>query len=151
MSILVDTCVWSMALRRGPDAQGAVADELRRLVASQSVRIIGPIRQEILSGVRDAGNFQRLDAHLRAFPDIALITDDFVTAARFYNTCRTHGVQGANTDFLICSVAARLGLAVFTTDQDFTLYARYLPVTLHPLREGAWPRLEPPMDTYAGG
>jgi hypothetical protein len=35
-------------------------------------------------------------------------------------------VQGSNTDFLICAVAARRGNSVFSTDRDFEAYERIL-------------------------
>ena len=35
------------------------------------------------------------------------------------------------TDLLICAVAVRHGLKIFTTDTDFAAYARHLPIKLH--------------------
>ncbi|MCX6348629.1 MAG: PIN domain-containing protein [Candidatus Aureabacteria bacterium] len=134
MRVLVDTSIWSLALRRGEPARGREAAELRRLIGEHRVEIIGPIRQEILSGVRDAQHFERLESRLRAFPDAAILTEDYVTAAKFFNLCRSGGIQGSNTDFLICAVAVRRNFAVFTTDGDFPLFARHLPVVLHELR-----------------
>jgi predicted nucleic acid-binding protein len=93
--------------------------------------MIGPIRQEILSGIREEGQFKELEVRLSAFPDIPLIAKDHVTAARFFNICRGKGVQGSNTDFLICAVAVRHRLAIFTTDKDFARYAKHLPIVLH--------------------
>ncbi len=131
MRVLVDTSVWSLALRRGGHCRYPEAEELRRLVVSHVAEIIGPIRQEVLSGVRDKTQFDRLKEHLAAFPDIALLTEDFVTAALFFNLCRSKGIQGSNTDFLICAVAVRCDLAVFTTDRDFSRFATLLPIVLH--------------------
>jgi len=131
MKVLVDTSVWSAALRRDRPAGSPVAHELRRMIGGHLVAIIGPIRQELLSGMRDESQFRRLENHLAAFPDIDLTIDDYVTAAKFFNLCRARGVQGSNTDFLICAVAVRNDLAVFTTDNDFLLFAKYLPIILH--------------------
>jgi predicted nucleic acid-binding protein len=139
MRVLVDTSVWSLALRRGDGPQNLVAVELRRLIAAHVAEIIGPVRQEILSGVRDQTQFARLETHLAAFPDLPLLTEDYVTAAKFYNLCRSKGIQGSNTDFLICAVAVRHDLSVFTTDGDFPQFARCLPIVLHELRKGAEP------------
>ena len=71
---------------------------------------------------------------LRAFPDIALTTADPERAAELFTSCRRRGIQGSNTDFLICAVAERLGAAVYTLDEDFPTFARVLPVRLHRLR-----------------
>ena len=131
MKVLVDTSVWSLVLRRGPELGSAHSQEMQDLIASHRVQMIGPIRQELLSGVRDDAQFNRLAKHLAAFPDLPLLRDDYITAARFYNLCRRQGVQGSNTDFLICAASARHRLAIYTTDRDFLLFATHLPIKLH--------------------
>lgn len=139
MRVLVDTSIWSLALRRSEHAQNPESQELRRLIAAHVAEIIGPIRQEVLSGVRDQAQFERLESHLAAFADLPLRMEDYVTAAKFYNLCRSRGIQGSNTDFLICAVAVRHDLAVFTTDGDFPHFAKCLPVVLHDMRKTAEP------------
>lgn len=135
MRVLVDTSVWSLALRRDDDEEHSEREELWQLVAAHVAEIIGPVRQEILSGVRDQAQFARLETHLDAFPDVMLLTEDYVTAAKFFNLCRSKGIQGSNTDFLICAVAVRCDLAIFTTDLDFQHFAKCLPVVLHEIRK----------------
>lgn len=130
MKVLVDTSVWSLALRRRAPAHPAV-DELGALIAAGRAAMIGPIRQELLSGVRDAAGFTRLCEHLRAFPDEIIERTDFERAAEHFNACRAAGVQGSNTDFLICAVAERHGMPVLTTDTDFVRFASLIPVRLH--------------------
>jgi len=137
--VLVDTSVWSLALRRSKGTEIPEAEELRRLIAAHAVEIIGPIRQEILSGVRDPTQFSRLEEHLAAFVELPLLAEDHVMAAKFYNLCRGKGIQGSNTDFLICAVAVRHDLSVFTTDGDFPRFAKCLPIVLHELRKAAEP------------
>ncbi len=139
MRVLVDTSIWSLALRRREHAQNPEALELRRLIAAHVVEIIGPIRQEVLSGVRDTEQFERLATNLDAFVDVPLMAEDYVTAAKFYNLCRAKGIQGSNTDFLICAVAVRHDLSVFTTDGDFPHFARCLPIVLHEAMKTAEP------------
>jgi predicted nucleic acid-binding protein len=131
MRILVDTSVWSVSLRRARRSESSPARELRNLIADHRVEIIGPIRQEILSGIRENTQFKKLEKHLAAFPDIPITTDDYVMAARFFNLCRAKGVQGSNTDFLICAVAVRRHCAIYTTDKDFSLFAKHIPIALH--------------------
>lgn len=135
MNVLVDTSAWSLALRRSTRSDGAVPRELAELIGESRVVMIGPVRQELLSGVRDHRQFENLRLHLHAFPDLPLGSGDFEQAAEFFNLCRGRGVQGSNTDFLICAVAARNDLAVFTTDGDFRRFARVLPIALHAPRE----------------
>jgi len=131
MKVLVDTCVWSMALRRNDFSDGLEASELMELIKELRVQLIGPVRQEILSGIKSIDQFTKLRDHLRPFPDLELTTRDFESAAEFYNLCRGKGVQGSNTDFLICAVAVRHKMSIFTTDQDFTLFQQHLPIKLY--------------------
>jgi predicted nucleic acid-binding protein len=43
--------------------------------------------------------------NLRAFPNLPLDVEDYELAAEYFNICRRNGIQGANTDFLICATA----------------------------------------------
>ena len=135
MSVLVDTPVWSLALRRRAQQLNAAerrqVDEWRALVAEGRVRLTGIIRQEVLSGIRDTRDFERLRERLDAFEDLAAETADHERAAAFFNACRAKGISPGAIDVLICAVAARHGLAIFTTDADFARYAAVLPLRLH--------------------
>jgi predicted nucleic acid-binding protein len=101
------------------------------LIQDYRVAIIGPIRQEVLSGIKESAHFERLRNRLRGFPDTEIASADYEEAASFYNTCQRNGIQGSHTDFLICAVAVRNGFSIFTTDGDFAHYARFLPITLY--------------------
>jgi predicted nucleic acid-binding protein len=129
--VLIDTSVWSLALRRARPAAVPVAQELGELVREGRTVIIGPIRQELLSGLKGNQQFQTLRDHLRAFPDLELETADFEEAAHVSNLCRSKGIQGSNTDFLMCAVASRHDLSIFTTDSDFRAFRQIVPLTLH--------------------
>lgn len=134
MKVLVDTSVWSLALRRAARVSlraEPLIDELRSLIQEGRVAMIGPVRQELLSGLRSAAAFEQLRAHLEPFADEPLETADFERAAEHFNTCRAKGVQGSNIDFLICAAAERRSLPIFTTDADFLRFARLLPIELH--------------------
>ena len=131
MKVLVDTSVWSQALRRRAGAETPAVTELRSLIDEGRVAMIGPIRQELLSGIRTPGSFERLRDHLRPYADEVLESADFERAAEHFNTCRAQGVQGSNTDFLICAAAERRGLSILTTDADFVRFAALLPIVLY--------------------
>ena len=131
MKVLVDTSVWSLALRRKQPADSPVVTELIELIGEVRCQIIGPVRQELLSGIKSQVQFQQLRHHLRAFPDLETTTLDYESAADFFNLCREKGIQGSNTDFLICAIAARHKIPIFTTDENFTLFQPHLPITLH--------------------
>ncbi len=131
MNVLVDTSVWSLAFRRAKGSEHPAVEILKSLVANGRASLFGPIRQEILSGVKNQEQFALLLNELRAFPDIQLVTEDHEEAARFFNLCRTRGIQGSNTDFLICATAARRDLSILTTDKDFYQFANVVPINIH--------------------
>jgi predicted nucleic acid-binding protein len=131
MKVIVDTSVWSLALRRGASESLAPVQELRHLIRDHRVQMIGPIRQEVLSGIRSESQFLKLKRHLESFPDLPILTEDYVMTAQFFNRCRSEGVQGSNTDFLICAVAARNRFSIYSTDKDFELFSKHLAIVLH--------------------
>ncbi len=137
MKVLVDTTVWSVGLRRRPDQlapdQARLRELLADLISDERVVMIGAVRQELLSGLRDPADFQRLRDQLRDFDDEPLATADFEAAADACNACRRAGITGSAIDLLICAVAIRRGIPVLTTDGDFTRYATVLPLRLVPL------------------
>ena len=133
MKVLVDTSIWSLALRRPKSHDHSLINELESLISDFRVQMIGPIRQELLSGIKSNTQFEKLKSNLQAFPDQNLHSADFELAADFYNQCRRKGVQGSNTDFLICAVAVIYKWQIFTTDNDFFNYRKILPIQLYQL------------------
>jgi predicted nucleic acid-binding protein len=138
VSVLVDTPIWSLALRRKAERLGVadrrLVEEWKDLVRQGRARLSGAIRQETLSGIRDRRDFERLREHLAAFDDVPAGTDDHERAADFFNACRAHGVTPTSIDMLICALATQHGLTIFTTDRDFVRYATVLPIRLHAQR-----------------
>jgi predicted nucleic acid-binding protein len=132
VQVLVDTSVWSLALRRHgghlSKAEKALIASLHELVQDGLAQLIGPVRQELLSGIREAAQFERLRRQLRAFQEVALTMDDFEQAARCSNQCRSRGVSGSGVDFLICAVTITRGWQILTTDMDFRAYAKVVPI-----------------------
>lgn len=137
MSVLVDTSVWSLALRKKTltDDEKNIVAELRELIKELRVAIVGPIRQELLSGISDPQKFQLLRGRLSSFEDVTIRTDDYEKAAEFSNRCRMSGIQGSHIDFLICAVADTNEMSIFTTDKDFVDYSEVIDLTLHEVRE----------------
>ena len=129
MNVLIDASIWSLAFRRATPQDDPNVLELRRLIDELRVVMLGPIRQETLSGISEPSRFDALRHRLRAFPDRVIGDQVYERAAEFFNMCRRNGVQGSNTDFLICAVAVEYDLAIFTTDLDFQQYRTYIPVS----------------------
>ena len=131
MKVLVDTSIWSLALRRGTSKDQEPARELSELIKEVRVQIIGPIRQEILSGIKSQKQLKNLRLYLSEFPDLSLETVDYEKAAEFFNINMRNGIQGSNTDFLICSVAYHQDLEIFTASKDFEQFQKHIPIKLY--------------------
>jgi len=135
VNVLVDTSVWSLALRRRSSqlstAESTAVSELAELIREERVRLIGIVRQEVLSGIKETAQFERLRSTLRAYEDETLSTDDFEAAAKASNDCRARGLLSSAVDILICSTAIRRKWLIFTTDPDFRRYANVISIRLH--------------------
>ena len=131
MKVLVDTTIWSQAFRRRTIAPTTEVHELKRLILDFQATLIGPIRQELLSGIAEPAQYRFLSDLMVPFANEAVIDSDYELAAEFFNKCRNKGLQGSNTDFLICAVAARKSMPIFTADNDFLFFAKCLPIALH--------------------
>lgn len=135
MKVIVDTCIWSIALRKNSSKDEKLIKALTELIREVRVQLIGPIRQEILSGIKSQKRFFELKDYFTAFLDLNLKSEDFEKAAEFFNICRKKGIQGSNTDFLICAVAFNHDLEIFTTDKDFDNFKKYIPIKLFEIKK----------------
>ena len=131
MSLLVDTSVWSLALRR--DAPPDVA-EVRllseALKGDGGVYTTGLVLQELLQGFGGASAQERIVGKFSSLPLIVPELEDHVEAASLRNLCRRKGVQVGTVDALIAQLAIRFGLALLTTDRDFRHMARHVKLGL---------------------
>jgi predicted nucleic acid-binding protein len=122
MMVLVDTSIWSLALRR-KGGLDRLNDEEKRLVAllveairDGRVLVAGPIRQEVLSGIATPEQFADVKARLDPFPDQSIGSEDYIEAARLYNLCRRRGVECGAVDMLLCALACRNQWTILTRD-----------------------------------
>lgn len=134
MKIIVDTSVWSQALRRNDLKENKFVRELEELIREVRAQLIGPVRQELLNGIKSKKQFNLLKEHLRVFEDLEIETRDYELASEYFNTARKNGIQGSNTDFLICAISFRHKMPIFTTDKDFLHFQSILPLKLHKAR-----------------
>lgn len=134
MKIIVDTSVWSLALRRNEPKENEYVLELKELIKEVRAQLIGPVRQELLNGIKSKKQFNLLRDHLRAFEGPEIQTKDYELAAEYFNTARKNGIQGSNTDFLMCAISKRQKMPILTTDKDFIHFQAILPVDLHKTR-----------------
>lgn len=130
--VLVDTPIWSVAFRRKAllPSDETLREQLAQLARRGEAQLLGVVRQELLSGVREHAQFVRLRQLLRDFPDVTLHVDDYESAAEMSNRLRSAGVTGSPVDVLLCSVALARKWTIFSTDHDFLRYAAVLPIQL---------------------
>ena len=136
MRLLVDTSVWSLAFRKKEltDSDKEIIKRLTKAIRDLEIEIIGPIRQEILSGIKEKNQFEELKSKISIFKDLETKTTDYELAAEYYNSCRIHGIQGSHIDYLICAVAVNNNLRIFTLDNDFIYYKKHLPIKIESKR-----------------
>lgn len=134
MIVLVDTCVWSLALRRSRKhvniQEARTLDLLKELILDGRARMLGLVRQELLSGIRHKEQFNNILTVTRNFTDVPVEVAEYELAATTYNTCRAAGIAGNPVDFLLCAVAQHRNWAVLTTDKDFIRYEKCVPFRL---------------------
>ena len=85
MNVLVDTSIWSLLLRHKLTADNALQIQklkkiITELIHSQSIRLIGNIRQELLSGIVHQAQFLKLEQALSAFEDEIVNYQDYISA-----------------------------------------------------------------------
>jgi predicted nucleic acid-binding protein len=131
LSILVDTSVWSLALRRDEPGRRREVDALDAAIGRGDVCLTGVILQEVLQGFPSAARTRRLVEHLAPFPLLALDRDDYVVAAEIRNTCRGKGVAVGTIAAQIAAAAINHRCALLTADVDFERIAAHFPLRLH--------------------
>ena len=135
MKVIVDTPVWSLAFRKkSNNEKSIIVNNLTYLIRNAHIKIIGPIRQEVLSGISDKNKFYEIKNKMTVFTDYVIQTADYEFAAACYNECRQHGIQGSHTDFLICAVAIKNDWEIFTEDKDFFEYAKHLSIKIYKVK-----------------
>lgn len=135
MTLLVDTSVWSLALRRDAEAAEPEVQYLKdALFGSEVVVTTGLVLQEILQGFSGPKAQAQIIERFSALPLLAPDRDDHISAAALRNTCRQAGVQIGTIDALLAQLCVRHDLTLLTTDKDFTHMARHCALRVWPAR-----------------
>src|SRR5262249_15231829 len=128
--ILVDTSVWSLALRRDRVAATREVEALSVALERGDACLTGAILQEGLQGFADASRTRRLVGYLAPLPLLALHRGDYVYAAEIRNKCRVKGVTVSTIGAQIAAAAIDHKCALLTVDKDFEAVARHFPLRL---------------------
>ena len=131
MSLLADTSVWSLALRRNTPEQAPEVEALARaLVRGQTVFTTGLVLQELLQGFAGPKARSQIIEKLSALPFLTPERDDHIEAAELRNHCRRSGVQVETVDVLLAQLCIRYDLTLLTIDRDFVHIAKHSPLKL---------------------
>ncbi len=134
MTLLVDTSVWSLALRRDAEATEREVKTLENALLGDDVVVTtGLVLQELLQGFSGPKAQAQILERFTALPLIQPDREDHVGAAGIRNACRRSGVQIDSIDALLAQLCVRHELTLLSTDKDFVLAAKHCP--LH-----VWPR-----------
>jgi predicted nucleic acid-binding protein len=129
MNLMVDTSVWSLALRRTPPSDAAEVHILKRsLNQGDLVVTMGLILQELLQGFRGPAARTQIIRDFTLLPMVSPDLDDHIEAAELRNRCRRKGVQVGTTDALIARLCIHHELSLLTVDRDFMAMARHCPL-----------------------
>jgi predicted nucleic acid-binding protein len=132
--IVLDTSVLSLAFRRRHRGLPAASDtrvELERIIEEdRSLFVPGIVLQELLSGVRETAEFERLRAVMKGFPVLTATTADHLAAASVANACRAKGIAASTIDCLIAAQAIGASFSLFTLDEDFVRIANCCELVL---------------------
>lgn len=127
MNLVVDTSVWSLVLRRPRvDESHPLVRAFRAHVhANDGLFLIGNILQELLDGLRNKKDVDRLRGLLEPFPLLPLERETYVAAAKLRQHCQSKGIQVGPIDCLIASACIEHGFPLLTNDRDFGHIARH--------------------------
>jgi predicted nucleic acid-binding protein len=133
MTLLVDTSVWSLALRRDAPADIPEVEALKvALLGGESIVTTGLVLQELLQGFSGPKAHEQIVERLAAMPLIAPDREDHIAAAALRNACRRNGVQIGTIDALLAQLCIRHDLVLLTTDQDFVHAAAHCTLSVWP-------------------
>lgn len=131
MNCIVDTSVWSLALRRNKTVESIEVHKLKTLInKGEKIFLLGIIVQEILQGIRDCGQLKKVRDAISCFPIIEPVFEDYVYAAELFNHCRSKGIQASTIDFLIASICIRNDFFLLSADKDFQNICRHSKLKL---------------------
>lgn len=131
--VLVDSDVWSEAFRSKGEKSRYVR-RLQMLIEEDEVIMIGMIRQEVLSGIKEPVVYDEITKLLQSFPSQRVTDPIHEMAAKLFNECRRNGIQGSHTDFLICACCVSWNLKLLTKDKDFGHYQKFIPLEFDTLQ-----------------
>jgi hypothetical protein len=135
MRILIDTSIWSFALRRQLEFKSPESITLRTLIEQgEDIYLLGIILQEVLQGIKNPKDVHALKDYFEAFQLLELTREDYIKAAELVNRLMKKGKQIGTIDALIASAAISYSCYLFTADKDFEHIAQHSSLKLFKMR-----------------
>ena len=129
MTLLVDTSVWSLALRRDAVSAAPQVRALRDALEGEEIVVTtGLVLQELLQGFAGPRGRRDIIERFAALPLLGPDRQDHIDAAELRNRCRRAGVQLGTIDALLAQLCIRHDLSLLTTDNDFVHAAAHCPL-----------------------
>ena len=129
MTLLVDTSIWSLAMRRNEKSDAPQVRALRSALEGDDLIVTtGIVLQELLQGFAGPRAREDIIDHFSALPLLVPDRHDHIEAASLRNACRRAGVQLGTIDALLAQLCIHHDLTMLTADRDFDLAAQHCPL-----------------------
>jgi predicted nucleic acid-binding protein len=99
----------------------------------QRVVVPGIVIQELLSGIKDPSQAEKIMGIMEGYPILLATQDHHIEAANISNVCRKAGVSAATIDCLIAAQCILENGILLTLDDDFSLMAKHCTLRLYPI------------------
>lgn len=93
----------------------------------------GIVLQELLSGVIDPAQGERIKELMEGYPLIPATEEQHVEAAKISNSCRKTGVSAASVDCLIAAQCILMNGVLLTLDDDFKRISGCCGLRIYPI------------------
>ena len=124
--VIIDTSVWSEALRRKKNTINSSETIIRKIIEKDiEILLLGIILQEILSGISNEKLYNEIKKILDDFVYLKTTKNDYIYASELSNKCRSNGIKAGSIDYLIASTTIQNDLYLVTYDKDFVNISKY--------------------------
>ncbi|MBK9498700.1 MAG: PIN domain-containing protein [Leptospiraceae bacterium] len=129
MSCLLDTSVWSEALRRKNTSLKSENTLYHLIQNEENIFITESLYRNYL-GIKNEKMFMELKEILLNFEIIEPDVEDYIQAASLQNKISAKGIQASTVDLLLVSIAIRRNYYLLSFDKDFNYISKHTDLRL---------------------
>jgi hypothetical protein len=100
----------------------------------QQVVVPGIVLQELMSGVKDPAQGERIKELMEGYPLISATKEPYIEASNISNVCRKAGVSASTIDCLIAAQCIMLNGVLLTLDDGFKRISGCCGLRLYPIQ-----------------